>query len=567
MDILRIALAQVNMTLGDFEENSQKIIHFIHRGISDGVNIISFPELAISGYPPEDLLFNGDFLKANKKYLNKIIHHVKDIVAIVGFVDHNEYTYNAAAIIADRELIDIYHKVLLPNYGIFDEKRYFSAGIKYPVYKYGEFVFGVTICEDIWNREGPLPKQCSKGKAELIFNISASPYHTEKGEFRTKLFSKRARENNTYIAYNNLVGGQDELVFDGHSLLLDKTGKLLAAGKQFEEDYILFDLDIESKIDQDAAGENDYFDTVLIKNKTEKRRRTLIPKRQNFLLDPLEEIFKALVLGTGDYVRKSEFKKVAIGLSGGIDSSLTAAIAVEAIGKQKVIGVTMPSPFTSNSSINDADALARNLGIEILNLPIEKLMLTYRELLAETFKSCKEDITEENIQARIRGNLLMALSNKFGWLVLTTGNKSEISMGYCTLYGDTAGGFSVIKDVPKTMVYRLSNYYNKLKGKDIIPANVLQKAPSAELRHNQTDQDSLPPYSVLDTILHAYVEEDQTLDKIVSKKVDKDLALRVMKTVDKNEYKRRQGPPGIKITPRAFGKDRRMPIVNKFLKN
>ena len=567
MSILRIALAQINMTLGDFEENSKKIIHFINRGISDEVDIITFPELALSGYPPEDLLFNKDFLKANKKFLRKIISYVKDITVIIGFADHNKFTYNAAAIISNRKLIDVYHKVLLPNYGVFDEKRYFMPGTRYPVYKYGEIIFGVNICEDSWSEKGPVSEQCKDGKAVLIFNISASPYHADKGKERAKMFSERARGNNTFIAYNNLVGGQDELVFDGHSLLIDKTGKLLVTGKQFEEDYIVYDLDIKSKTGSKKPEKKHYPNVVFIRDKVKDKKHAGIPKRKNIALKPLEEIFKALVLGTRDYVRKSEFKKVAIGLSGGIDSSLTAAIAVEALGIQKVTGVTMPSPYTSKESLNDANILARNLGIEILTLPIEKAMKAYKDILSEAFKGKKEDITEENIQARIRGNLLMALSNKFGWLVLTTGNKSEISVGYCTLYGDTAGGFSVLKDVPKTMVYRLSNHINRTKGKKIIPPSVIKKPPSAELRPNQKDQDSLPPYDILDAILHACVEEDKTLNQIISKNFEKKLTLKVLDLVDKSEYKRRQGPPGIKITPKAFGKDRRRPIVNKFLKN
>ncbi|MEE9165639.1 MAG: NAD+ synthase, partial [Nitrospinota bacterium] len=409
--------------------------------------------------------------------------------------------------------------------------------------------------------------QCKDGKAVLIFNISASPYHTDKGKERVKMFSERALKNNAFIAYNNLVGGQDELVFDGHSLLMDKKGKLLAAGKQFEEDYILYDLNIKSNARSKNTGKKHYSNVVFIRNMIKDKKYTSIKKRKNIALKPLEEIFKALVLGTRDYVRKSEFEKVVVGLSGGIDSSLTAVIAVEALGIQKVIGVTMPSPYTSKESLNDANILSRNLGIEILTLPIEKAMKAYKDILSEAFKGKKEDITEENIQARIRGNLLMALSNKFGWLVLTTGNKSEIGVGYCTLYGDTAGGFSVLKDVPKTMVYRLSHYINRTKGIKIIPDDVIKRPPSAELRPNQKDQDSLPPYDILDAILHAYVEEEKTLNQIVSKKFEKNLTLKVLDLVDKSEYKRRQGPPGIKITPKAFGKDRRIPIVNKFLKN
>ncbi len=566
MGILRIAQAQVNMTLGDFEENSKKIIHYINRGISDEVDIITFPELAISGYPPEDLLFNKDFLKANKIFLKKIIPHVKNITAIIGFVDHKKHSYNAAAIISNRKLVDVYHKAILPNYGVFDEKRYFTPGRRSPVYKYGEIIFGVNICEDIWSEEGPVSKQCKDGGAVLIFNISASPYHKDKGKERVKMFSQRALKNRAFMAYNNLVGGQDELVFDGHSLLMDRKGKLLAAGKQFAEDYILYDLNIKTHARSKNISKKHCSNVVFVRKVTKDKKVAGVQKRKNIALKPLAEIFKALVLGTRDYVRKSEFEKVAVGLSGGIDSSLTAAIAVEALGTQKVTGVTMPSPYTSKESLNDANILSRNLGIEILTLPIEKAMKAYKDILSEAFEGKKKDITEENLQARIRGNLLMALSNKFGWLVLTTGNKSEISVGYCTLYGDTAGGFSVLKDVPKTMVYRLSHYINRAKGMKIIPDNVIKKPPSAELRPNQKDQDSLPPYDILDAILHAYVEEDKTLNQIVSRKFGKKLTLKVLDLVDKSEYKRRQGPPGIKITPKAFGKDRRRPIVNKFSK-
>ncbi len=565
MGNLRIALAQVNMTLGCFKENSQKIISLIKRGISDEVDIITFPELAISGYPPEDLLFNIDFLQANRKYLKKISSHTRGITAIIGFVDYKINRYNAAAIVSNQKVIDIYHKSVLPNYGVFDENRYFKAGNKCPVFKCRDITFGVNICEDIWVSDGPASQQCKEDGANLIFNISASPYHAEKGKFRSKMISKRAIENNTFIAYNNLVGGQDELVFDGHSLVIDNKGKLLATGNQFEEDYILCDLNIPTSARGAKKGRKAHQNVISIPGKVKRKKSPPLPKRKTTTLKPLEEIFKALVLGTQDYIRKSEFEKVAIGLSGGIDSSLTAAIAVEALGNEKVIGVSMPSPYTSWESIVDAKSLANNLGIKISNIPIEEIMRAYENTLFSVFKGIKEDTTEENIQARIRGNILMALSNKFGWLVLTTGNKSEISVGYSTLYGDMAGGFSVIKDVPKTMVYRLANYFNRIKGEKIIPDNVIKKAPSAELRPNQKDQDTLPPYEILDSILHSYVEEDKTFNQLITRKYSKKLALKVIGMVDKSEYKRRQASPGIKITPKAFGKDRRMPIVNKFL--
>ncbi|MBI4378429.1 MAG: NAD+ synthase [Nitrospinae bacterium] len=578
MLILRIAMAQINTTVGDLDGNAKKIIENIEKASEFRADIVVFPELAVTGYPPEDLLLKADFIRENKKYLNMIAKAAKDITAIVGFADKSvlnkgegKYAvYNAAAILSNGKMRGVYHKIYLPNYGVFDEKRYFQPGKECPVFIINGVAAGINICEDIWYYEGPARWQVKSGGAELIINISASPYHAGKGEERKRMLLKRARENNSYIVYNNLVGGQDELVFDGNGFIFDKNGRLIAQGKQFEEDMILADL-----IFSGISGVRSV--TRPIKLKTPPVKIVKISGKKGgglkpFLfkvnkmkpMDKLEEIFSALVLGTKDYVRKNGFSKAVIGLSGGIDSALTAVIAVDALGSDSVIGVSMPSPFSSTGSIVDAEVISRNLNIQFLKIPISSLMDAYDEVLKDVFDRLPRNTTEENIQARIRGNILMALSNKFGWLVLTTGNKSEISTGYCTLYGDMAGGFAILKDVPKTLVYELAQYKNFKEGRDIITRSILEKEPSAELKPNQKDIDTLPPYQVLDPIIHVYVEEDKEIDKIVKMGYEKGLVKMVARMVDKNEYKRRQSPPGIKITPKAFGKDRRLPITNRY---
>jgi NAD+ synthase (glutamine-hydrolysing) len=463
----------------------------------------------------------------------------------------------------------------LPNYGVFDENRYFQAGREYPVYVIGGIGVGVNICEDIWYEAGPATAQAYAG-AEVIINISASPYHAGKRNFRERMLGTRASDNVAIIAYTNLVGGQDELVFDGNSMVLNEKGELIARGKQFEEDLIVTDLDVEAVFRTRLHDPRWRKEAILLQEQQWHTARIIVsellataskptlPTRQTEVRGLPGEVYDALVLGTQDYVLKNGFKKVVIGLSGGIDSSLVATIAVDALGAANVIGVSMPSRYSSSGSISDAELLAQNLGIKHINIPIEKVFQAYLETLVDHFRDTKSNVAEENIQARIRGNILMALSNKFGWLVLTTGNKSEFATGYTTLYGDMAGGFAVIKDVPKTLVYQLAKYRNSTAGHEILPSSVINKAPSAELRPKQKDIDSLPPYDLLDPVLTAYVEEDRSVEQIIGAGFEEKVVKRAARLVDASEYKRRQSPPGIKITPRAFGRDRRLPITNRF---
>jgi NAD+ synthase (glutamine-hydrolysing) len=568
-------MAQINTTVGDFKGNTEKILQAIAEGKSRGVDLLTFPELAICGYPPEDLLLKPKFIEENLKSLDRVIEGSSGITVIVGFVDAQGDIYNAAAVIHDRKLAGVYHKIYLPNYGVFDENRYFQAGRECTVYVIAGVGVGINICEDIWYEAGPTTVQAYAG-GEVIVNISASPYHFGKRNYRERMLGARATDNVAIIAHNNLVGGQDELVFDGNSIIFDEKGQLVARGKQFEEDLIIADLDVEAvfrtrlhdprwrKSTLRFAEEHNHAPKIVVSEKPSDASRPPLLKREIEVRGLPGEIYDALVLGTRDYILKNGIKKVVIGLSGGIDSSLVAAIAVDALGASNVIGVAMPSRYSSAGSISDAEILSRNLGIKLLKIPIEKVYKSYLEVLEELFKGAKPDVTEENIQARIRGNFLMALSNKFGWLVLTTGNKSEMATGYTTLYGDMAGGFAVIKDVPKTVVYTLSKYRNELAGREIIPASVLEKPPSAELRPDQKDTDSLPPYDLLDRVITAYVEEDRSVEQIIAMGIDEEVVKRAVRLVDVSEYKRRQAPPGVKITPRAFGRDRRLPITNKF---
>jgi NAD+ synthase (glutamine-hydrolysing) len=576
---LRIGMAQINTTVGDYSGNRQKILQAIKLARSSGVDILAFPELAVCGYPPEDLLFKPEFIAENLKSLDKIAKESSGIDIIIGFVDDgDEGIYNAAGIIHDGELAGIYHKIYLPNYGVFDEDRYFQAGSECPVFIIGGINIGVNICEDIWYEDGPAKIQAYSG-AELIINISASPYHFGKGSVREKMVTARASDNLAIVAFNNLVGGQDELVFDGNSLIVDEKGQILARGKPFQEDLIIADLDIESvsqtrlndaRWEKEAAIREEQ--AGMISKKILISDKLLTPKKPKITTGTVEvngfpeEVYNALVLGTRDYIRKNGFEKVLIGLSGGLDSSLVATVAVDALGKENVVGVAMPSQYSSPGSVTDAELLAKNLGIEILTVPIENTYQSYMGIMAESFKGTEPGVAEENLQARIRGTILMALSNKFGWLVLTTGNKSEMATGYSTLYGDMAGGFAVIKDIPKTMAYKLAEYRNSLENDNIIPASVITKAPSAELRPDQKDTDTLPPYELLDPILTAYVEEDKSVKQIIDMGYDEAVVRQVARLVDTSEYKRRQAPPGIKITPRAFGRDRRLPITSKFRK-
>jgi NAD+ synthase (glutamine-hydrolysing) len=576
MRTLRIALAQINPTVGDFEGNVSKIIDYIEKAKRVNADIVAFPELSITGYPPEDLLLKPQFIEDNLNALKKVLRNVDDITAVVGFVDRKDDIYNAAAIIYDKTLIDTYHKMYLPNYGVFDELRYFQAGIRCPIYRIGDACIGVNICEDIWFPEGPTRMQALAG-AEVIININASPYHIGKKKFREDMLSIRASDSMVIVAYLNIVGGQDELVFAGNSIIIDHNGTVIAMGKHFEEDLIIADLNLDAvtmgrlhapRRRQEAIKlEKGTVEDITIPVKKRLHEKKAIPSPTSMAdraLEPLQEVYMALVLGTYDYVTKNNFKGVVISLSGGIDSSLVASIAVDALGKENVTGLFMPSPYTSVESKEDVHDLVSNLGIKLIEVPIDSTFHSYLDALKKEFQGLPVNTTEENIQARIRGNVLMAFSNKFRWLVLTTGNKSEVSVGYATLYGDMAGGFAVIKDVPKTMIYELCRWKNDKEGKTIIPERIFRKEPSAELKPNQKDSDTLPPYPVLDPILEAYIENDKSFEEIMSLGCEVECAQKVIRMVDTSEYKRRQAPPGIKITQRAFGRDRRFPITNKY---
>ena len=569
---LRLAMAQINVVVGDVEGNAQKIIEWLDRARDADADIVTFPELALTGYPPEDLLLKPQFIDANLAALDRIISRTRDITAIVGFVDRQDDIFNAAAIAQDGKLVTTYHKMYLPNYGVFDEFRYFQPGKACPVLRMNGATIGVSICEDIWYPDGPVFFQALSGGAEVIINISSSPYHAGKRHWRERMLGTRAADNTAIVAYNNLVGAQDELVFDGDSLVFNENGDLLARGKQFQEELVVADLDVKSVFRQrlhDPRRRQQKFNRttpaeIFPISGRARRHSALAVASQREALSEDGEIYQALVLGTRDYVLKNGFKKVVLGISGGIDSALTACIAVDALGSENVVGVLMPSEFSSRGSLADSEQLGKNLGIELLTISIQDVFHAFKTALKTGFKGAKPDVTEENLQARIRGTYLMALSNKFGWLVLSTGNKSEISSGYCTLYGDMAGGFAVLKDVMKTTVFRLAEHCNRLAERERIPRVIIEKPPSAELRPNQLDTDSLPPYDVLDPILKAYVEEDRSFSEIVDMGFEEQLVRRVIRMVDTNEYKRRQAAPGVKITPRAFGRDRRMPVTNRF---
>lgn len=567
----RLAMAQINPVVGDIKGNSKKILSYAEKARKAGAALVLFPELALTGYPPEDLLLKPRFVEDNINALQGLAGKVRGITAVIGFVDREASLYNAAALVHKGKVAAVYHKMHLPNYGVFDEERYFRAG-KAPLnFVLNGITFGLEICEDIWFPEGPARAQALAG-AEVIVNINASPYHMGKPLIREELLRNRATDNTAIIAYNNTVGGQDELVFDGSGMVVNEKGAVIARGKPFEEDLIITDLDADSvstarlqrkrlKAVKRAVTSVRTVDLGILKAGSALPR---VPKRKASTFDEKEEVLKALVLGTRDYLRKNGFRHAVIGLSGGIDSTLVACVAALALGKENITGVLMPSRYTSKESIEDATLLARNIGMKTLTIPIEKPFRAYLETMKGPFKGTRPNEAEENMQARIRGNILMALSNKFGWLVLTTGNKSEMSVGYATLYGDMAGGFAVIKDLPKTLVYGVSERINELEGREVVPERVFTKVPTAELRPNQTDQDTLPPYEVLDRILKAYVEEDRSIEEIAALGFGMELARKVARMVDRSEYKRRQAPPGIKITPRALGKDRRMPITNRY---
>jgi NAD+ synthase (glutamine-hydrolysing) len=569
---LRLALAQINATVGDIDQNAAKIEDYLGRAADAGAQVVLFPELAINGYPPEDLLLKTHFLAAGRRALGEVARAVRGMVALVGFAEHAEDVYNSLAVLADGRVQAVYRKMYLPNYGVFDEHRYFQVGDAPAVIEVGGTTIGLTICEDIWEPGPPASDEALAG-AEVIVNISASPYHHGKGGQRERMLVQRARDSLAYVAFCNLVGGQDELVFDGYSLVVDQDGELVARGAQFEEELVVCDIDPSTA---DAARLRDarHRPADRVRRPVVNRLARLeAPARHDATavggprakpLEPDEEVYAALCLGLRDYVDKNGFERVLLGLSGGIDSALTACVAADALGAERVACAVMPSPHSSAETQNDARRLAENLGIERFELGLEPLMKGYDETLADPFRGTEPGIAEENIQARIRGNLLMALSNKFGWLVLTTGNKSEYSVGYTTLYGDMAGGFGVLKDVPKTLVYRLAHYRNGRGAKPVIPPGIIERPPSAELRAGQRDTDTLPPYDLLDAILESYVEEDQGRDQLIRRGMPEEVVDRVIRMVDTAEYKRRQAPPGIKITLKAFGRDRRLPITNRF---
>jgi NAD+ synthase (glutamine-hydrolysing) len=564
MRTLRVGLAQINTTVGDLEGNVAKVLEYVERARDLGVDIVSFPELTVTGYPPEDLLLRPSFVRDNRAALEAVVKGCGGMTAVVGFVDADGGIYNSAAVIHDGRLADVYHKQRLPNYGVFDEMRYFRPGEGYSVYTVAGVVAGVNVCEDIWYPGEPTRTQALAG-AQVIVNINGSPYHAGKRGQRQEMLATRAVDYGVFVCYTNQVGGQDELVFDGGSMVLGPDGDLLAQAALFEEELLVCDLGLEeaSRSGSQAKRPADVrqialSDEPFVAAKPAVERRVAAP------LGAEAEVYAALVTGTRDYVRKTGFEKVVIALSGGIDSSLVAAVAVDAIGSGNVVGVSMPSRYSSEGSIKDAQELAESLGIELMIIPIEPAHSAYLEMLEGAFAGTEPGVAEENAQSRIRGNIIMALSNKFGWLVLTTGNKSEYATGYATLYGDMAGGFAVIKDVPKTLVYRLARHRNTWPGGPVISEKVIDKPPSAELKPDQLDQDTLPPYEELDPVLEAYVEDDKCVEEIVAMGHDRDLVVRVMQMVNRNEYKRRQAPPGVKITPRAFGRDRRLPIANRY---
>ena len=574
----RIALAQINPTVGDLEGNSRKVADYIRRARESQADLVAFPELAIPGYPPEDLLLKPQFLDENRRYMESVVARSEGIAVVVGFADAlGAEVYNAAAVAYDGRLVDVYHKMFLPNYGVFDEDRYFRAGDICPVYAINGASVGVNICEDIWYPVGPTVVQRAAG-AEIIVNVNGSPFHAGKRRFREKMLATRAADNEVFLAYVNMVGGQDELVFDGASMVFDPQGEVVAASGQFVEDLLIVDLDVQSVFrsrlreprprKENPESLNDIGSPRLVRVSEPKENtraaEDAAPVGFGDLYDGAEEIYEALVLGTRDYVRKCGFSKVLVALSGGIDSSLVAAVGVDALGSDNVVGVSMPSEFSSEGSVVDAKLLAENLGIEMWSIPIERTFGSFMDSLAPQFEGTDWGVAEENIQSRIRGNLIMALSNKFGWLVLTTGNKSEMATGYATIYGDMSGGFAVIKDVPKVMCYDLARFRNSRAGRDVIPQSVIGKPPSAELRPDQLDEDSLPPYEELDPILKAYVEDDMSFGEIIAMGNDPGVVRQVVGLVDRSEYKRRQAAPGIKITPRNFGRDRRMPIANRW---
>ncbi len=570
MTVLRVALAQLNPTVGDLDGNLALLAATYDRAEAAGCDIVAFPELSVTGYPPEDLVLKPGFVDDNVEALAKLAARTRRCTAIVGFVDQDRDLYNAAAVCANGELLGTYHKRLLPNTAVFDEQRYFTPGYgsdPLELYLVGGVKVGVSICEDIWSPSGPLAEQAAAG-AELNININGSPFSAGKGELRERMLATRAADSHSAVVYVNQVGGQDELVFDGGSLVFDHEGALLARAAQFAEDLMVVDVPIppvyRKRLLDPRGRATDALLPIVEVSQTPVVRDEPLAAPVADALDPDQELYDALVLGTRDYCRKNGFEDVVIGLSGGIDSTLVAAIATDALGPEHVHGVSMPSRYSSDHSKSDAEKLAGNLGIDFRTISIEPAFQAYLDMLALSFDGREPGLTYENIQSRCRGQLLMALSNEFGWMVLTTGNKSEMAVGYFTIYGDSVGGFAVIKDVLKTRVYDLCRYVNRRAGREVIPEGVITKPPSAELRPDQRDDQSLPPYDVLDPILELYVEDDRTAGEIVELGHDEAMVRRVTRLVDIAEYKRRQSPPGVRVSRKAFGKDRRMPITSGY---
>ncbi|MFO0774091.1 MAG: NAD+ synthase [Nitrospiraceae bacterium] len=589
--MVRLAMVQMNPTVGDLDGNVTAMVGWITEARKAGADLVVFPELAVTGYPPEDLLLKPRFVADTERALRALLPHTRGLAVVVGYVartldprvrpsgkktsstSRRDPLYNAAAFIANGKLLRVYAKHHLPNYGVFDENRYFTPGRDAQVFALNGIRIGLNICEDMWAPDGPTARLAAAG-ADLIVTINASPYEMAKSHARETLLSARAREHGVLVAYTNMVGGQDELVFDGGSMIVDAQGAILARAAAFEETLLIADVckptpprgrraTARRRVSGRRAAERVALCTVRLGASRRTAQPSVAPTCAPSL-HRLEEVYRALTLAIRDYVRKNGFGPVVIGLSGGVDSAITAALAVDALGAQRVLGLFMPSPFTSQESHEDVADLARRLGMECRVMPITPLFEGYCHALADAFAGRTSDTTEENLQARVRGNLLMAISNKFGHLVLTTGNKSEMSVGYATLYGDMAGGFAAIKDVPKTLVYELANWRNGRDAAPVIPIRILERAPTAELRANQRDDDSLPPYPVLDPILKAYVEDDCALGEIVKQGFDRATVARVIGLVDRSEYKRRQSPVGVKITHRGLGKDRRMPITNRY---